>query len=170
MDITAIKKRIEQIDNFEHENKVAREAIKNELENDPIFLEAIEDVREANIKRNRIKNEILAKEEIQKLQANIKENNEEVAALKEILSTELMEVYTKANTDIIEDNFGEPRKFKIVAKLMPRKKKDDQGRDHIGRYEKEPMAMVEPIVSVSQPTDIVSDESIDDATAEGEAI
>lgn len=128
-----VPRRIEQIETLEKENREARLMLKESLENDPIYLESIEEVRSATLKRQKIKNAILAKNENQKIQAGVKENIEELGTLRDILSLELMKIYQEKQTDEIVDQFGEPRKFKIFAKLLPRKKRYDE-RDEEGKY------------------------------------
>jgi len=140
MEITTIHKRMVEVENYKKENKVAREAMKNELENNPSYLEICEEVKVATEKRNRLKAEILAKPEIEKLTFDIHENKEEIDTLEEILSAELME-YCKDGKKEIEDPDGEKREIKLIAKIMPKKNKWDD-RDSEGKYA--PAEKVEP--------------------------
>lgn len=133
MPIDDLKQRIFDVENFKEKNKTAREALKNELENSQEYLSACEEVKAALLKKKRIKDEIWAKVETQQLIADIKENKEELNTLEEILSAELMDFYKNSGTDTIEDSSGEPRKFKIIAKLLPRKKTYDE-RDSEGKF------------------------------------
>jgi hypothetical protein len=133
---TPVQKRIEQIDLTEKENKEARSILREALEDDPIYLEAVSEAKEAIAKRNKIKKELMAKIDNQKVQIKIKENNEELSTLKEILSVELVKLHHEKQTDEVEDQFGEPRKFKLIAKLLPRKKRYDE-RDNEGRFAKD---------------------------------
>lgn len=133
MELTSIHKRMTEVENYKNENKVAREALKDELENNPEYIKACEEVEATVEKRKRIKDEILAKAETQKLITEIKENKEELDTLEEILSTELMEYHIETKADEIEDADGEKRQFKIIAKLLPKKKKWED-RDIDGRY------------------------------------
>jgi hypothetical protein len=137
----SVPKRIEQIETFEKENKEARNMLKEALENDPAYLEVIEEIRASTAKRQKIKNEIMAKIANQKIQSQIKENNEELVTLKDILSVELMNFYQEKQTDEIEDQYGEKRKFKIIAKLLPKKKRFDD-RDEEGKYSKNQGEMI----------------------------
>lgn len=139
MELSNIHKRMTEVENYKNENKVARETLKSELENNPAYLEACEEVKTATEKRKRAKDEILAQEETQKIIADVRDNNEELDTLEEILSTELMEYYKENGTNEIEDADGEKRQFKLVAKLLPKKKKWGD-RDEEGRY----AAKVEP--------------------------
>lgn len=150
MELSNIHKRMTEVENYKNENKVAREALKSELENNPAYLEACEEVKTATEKRKRAKDEILAQEETQKIIADVRDNNEELDTLEEILSTELMEYYKESGTNEIEDADGEKRLFKLVAKLLPKKKSAEgetspkggkwEDRDDEGRY----AAKVEP--------------------------
>jgi len=133
MDLANIQKRIEQIDNFSEENKISKGMLKAELENDTEYLESLEEIKAALAKRKRLREEILAKPENQKLIASIKDNTEELTTLKDILSLELMQVYEEEKTDQVTDSFGETRKFKLMAKLTP-KKTGKQNRDDDGKF------------------------------------
>lgn len=138
MDLSIIRERMGQLDTFKNENKIAREALKNELENDTDYLAACEELKAAQDKRKRVKEAILAKTETQKLISDIKENNEELGTIEEILSAELAEYCAQKKVDEITDKDGEARKIKIIAKLLPKGKHDD--RDFEGKY----MEKVEP--------------------------
>lgn len=139
MALDSIHKKMAETENYKKENKVAREALKNELENNSAFLEACEEFKAASEKRKRIKEEILAKDEVQKIIIDINENKVELETLEEILSTELVEYVQENKTQEIEDAEGEKREIKIVAKLVPKKKQWDD-RDFEGKY----AAKVEP--------------------------
>jgi len=155
-----LQQRIEQIETLEKENREARLMLKESLENDPIYLEAIEEVRSSTLKRQKIKNEILAKIENQKIQAEVKENLEELGTSRDILSLELMKIYQEKQTDEIVDQFGEPRKFKIIAKLMPRKKHYDE-RDSEGKYSKSEGEMI-PEGTVFRELPEISNNNLED--------
>ncbi len=135
MDLSIIRERMGQLETFKQENKVGREALRNELENNQEYLAVCEEIKALNLKKKRIKDSLLAKPETQKLMSDIKENNEELTILDEILSSELTEYYTEKKTDEIEDKDGDLRKFKLVAKIMPKKDKYDE-RDDEGKYAK----------------------------------
>ncbi|AKM82623.1 TPA: hypothetical protein DD449_01205 [Candidatus Berkelbacteria bacterium] len=133
MELSSIHKRMTEVENYKNENKVARETLKNELENNTQYLEASEEVKTATEKRKRIKNEILAQQETQKIIADIKENKEELDTLEEILSSEVVEYHKESNANEIEDADGDKRQFKIVVKFLPKKKNWDD-RDEEGKY------------------------------------
>lgn len=128
VDIATIQKRIEQLEKIREEVRIAKEMLKGELENDLTYLETVEEVKAAVQKRKQIKDEILAKGPNQEVVANIKNNTEEMATLNEILSAELMQIYQEQQTDEIAD-----RKFKVSAKLMPKKGNFDK-RNGFGQY------------------------------------
>lgn len=138
MDLSIIRERMGQLDTFKNENKVAKEALKNELENDTDYLAALEELKAVKDKVNRIKDALWAKGETQKLINDIKENREELTTIEEILSVELAEYCNEKKVDEITDHDGEVRKIKIVAKLLPKSKHED--RDYEGKY----MSKVEP--------------------------
>lgn len=133
MDIGAIQKRISLLEKYTTENREAKQMIKEELENDLSYLETVEEVKASVAKRKKLKDDILAQGPNQKLLATIKSNNEEISLLKEILSTELMQVYEENKTDEIADADGESRKFKINVKLLPKGARTES-RDGFGKY------------------------------------
>jgi len=136
MEIDQIQKRIGLIEKAAKEIRDAREMLKEELESDPSYIEAVKEANEANTKKKRIKEEIMGRGPNMKLNEDIKANAEEVATLKEILSTELMQVWGENQTDEITDHNGEVRKFQVLAKLLPRKG-SYQNRDNFGKYSQE---------------------------------
>lgn len=115
-DLETIRKRIEQLEKLKDEIKISKEMLKGELENDLAYLETVEETKAANQKKKQLRDEILGKGPNQEVLASIKNNQEEISTLNEILSAELMQLYQESQTDEIAG-----RKFKINAKLMPKK-------------------------------------------------
>jgi len=134
MNIEQIQKRIGLLEKMTKEVKDAKEMLKEELENDPVYIEASEDVDEANAKKKMIREEILRRGPNSKLSEDIKANAEEVKTLKEILSAELTEVWGESQKDEITDHNGEVRKFQVGAKLLPKRGVSDFDRDHEGKF------------------------------------
>ncbi len=134
MDIAAIQKRIQLMEKYEEEIRTAKEMLQGEMENSLEYLEAVEEAKEATKKKKLIREEILNSGPNQKLVADIKANTEEIKTLKEILSVELMQVYKESDSDLINDANGDPRKFKVSVRLLP-KKGVFQNRDNFGKYE-----------------------------------
>ncbi len=161
MSLDTIKERIGQIDTYKAENKTSKEILKEQMENDPFCIEAVEKARVATLNRNKLKNEILNKEENLKIREDIKDNQYEIQTLNEILSTELVEVYQKLKTDEVEDLNGEKRKFKIVAKLLT-KKETEQARDEFGKYAADEAALIEKGFDVSGKEKGVDKNIVDD--------
>lgn len=133
MGLEQVYKRIEAIENLQLEIKNAKEILKGELENEDIYREAIEEANSANSKKKRIKDEILGKGSNQKLVSEVKDNQEELATLRDILSAELMEVYKESDTDEFTDMNGNVRKFTFQVKLLPKGDRGDS-RDSYGKY------------------------------------
>jgi len=134
MEIANIQKRIDQIDKLEIEAKTLSEYLKSELENDEIYKDANEKVKEATANKKKIKDQILSQNANQEQLAKIKESADEISTLKQILSVELMEFYQESKNDFVPDaRGGEPRKFVLTARLLP-KKNYRQGRDNFGQY------------------------------------
>lgn len=121
MDIGQIQKRIGLLEKMAKEVRDARDMLKDELENDPIYIEAVKESDEANSKKKRLKEEILGRGPNLKLSEDIKANNEEMKTLKEILSAELTQVWGESQIDEITDHNGDVRKFQVGAKLLPKK-------------------------------------------------
>jgi len=126
MDIATIQKRIETLEKIEQEVKTSKEMLNGELENEEEYVQATEETKAAVTKRKQIKDQILARGGNQKILIGIKENQEEIQTLKEILSAELMEFYQKNQTDEVGD-----RKFKVSVRLLPRK---GEYRNNFGEY------------------------------------
>jgi hypothetical protein len=134
MDVATIQKRIDQLEKLNEEVRINKEMLKGELENEPAYLEASEEVKGVTQKRKQIKDEILGKGPNQEVLANIKSSMEEITTLRDILSAELTEYYQENNSDEIIDASGIARKFKISVKLMP-KKAGYEKRNGFGQYE-----------------------------------
>lgn len=136
MDISQIQKRIETIEKLQRENRELKEIMKGELENDQRFVEAFEEAKEASTKKKRLKEEIENGGSNKEMLATIKDNNEELSTLKEILSAELMQIYTEQKSDQISDAEGNVRKFKVSAKILGKNSNYDD-RDQMGKYTKD---------------------------------
>ena len=133
MDLAKIHERMGQVESYKEKNKIARLTLKEELEINEEYQKVGEQLKALLEKRKRIKNEIWTQIENQKLVSDIKENKEELDTLEEILSSELMEYYQENKATEIEDSSGEKRQFKLVAKLLPKKKKYEE-REVDGRF------------------------------------
>lgn len=121
MEISRTQKRIEAIETLQRQIRETKEMLKEELENNPEYREAADQSTEMNNKKKRLKDEISNSGSNKELLMKIKEDSEELATLKEILSAELTEVYTENKVDEITDSNGDVRKFKVQAKLLSRK-------------------------------------------------
>ena len=128
MDLDVIKKRIEQLNKLKEEMKIQKELVKGELENEESYLAANEEAKAANQKKKQIKDEIMGRGANQEVLAKIKDDNEEMATLKEILSAELVQLFHENNTEEIAD-----QKIKIIGTLIPKNKQYDK-RDNYGQY------------------------------------
>lgn len=135
MEIKNIQERIKMIEELELENRQAKEMLKDSLESDEVYKDLAEKAKETANEKRKSKNAILTNEANSTLYAKIQNNNEEIKTLKEILSAELAEYYSKENKDEIEDASGQTRKFKINIRLLPFGKHDQ--RDGYGKYTKD---------------------------------
>jgi len=120
--VSALPRRISLIEKYKSEIKIAREALKEALDENPAYDEAVVEAQAATRKKKQLKDEIWASADCQSQLLKIKENQEEIATLEEILTAELMEIYQHQNTDEVTDENGEQRKFKVTAKLLPKSK------------------------------------------------
>jgi len=136
MDLAQIQKRIEAVENLQREIRDAKQMLKEELESDDRYREVYEEANEVNTKKKRIKEEIEGTGSNKSLAHGIKENKEELDTLREILSAELMQLYTEKQIDEVTDINGDVRKFKLSVKLMGRGG-SGEGRDSFGKYSKE---------------------------------
>ena len=117
---SALPRRISMIEKYKAENKIAKETLKAALADSPEYEAAVAEVQAATQKKKQIKDQIWASADHQALVWKIKENQEEIATLEEILTTELMQLFQTQNIDQVADENGEPRKFKVLVKLLPK--------------------------------------------------
>jgi len=110
-----IRKRIETLDKLQEENRINKEMLKGELENDMQYLEAAEQVKAATQKRKELKQAILDQGPNQEIVKNIKDNQEEISTLREILSAELMDFYQTTKSEEVAG-----RRFVFSAKILPK--------------------------------------------------
>lgn len=136
MDITQIQKRIEAVEDLQREIRDAKQMLKEELESDDRYSEILDQANEINSKKKRVKEEIENSGSNKKLLQEIKDNKEELDTLREILSAELIQIYSEQKVDVITDSSGELRKFKISVKLSGRGNRYED-RDSFGKFEKD---------------------------------
>ena len=134
MEISQIQKRIELIEKYSKEIGDAKEMLKEELESNQEYVNLDIETKEAVKKRKEAKDSILASGPNRKLTEEIKHNAQEISLLREILSAELSQYFVDNKTDEIMDSFGETRKFKVLARLLPRHSKKFDDRDSYGKY------------------------------------
>lgn len=123
MDISQVQRRIEMMERYRQEIRVAKDALKQELEASADYMEAFAQSKEAMTKKKRLKDEILSKEGCKKLVDDIKVNNDEIEALNETLAQELMEHYQASGRNEILDGNGKTRKFILSVKVLPKRGK-----------------------------------------------
>lgn len=117
---TMLPRRISMIEKYKVEIKIAKETLKTALDESPEYAAAVVETQAATQKKKQLKDQIWASADHQTLLWKIKENQEEIAALEEILTAELMQLYQTKQIDEVADENGEPRKFKVTAKLLPK--------------------------------------------------
>ncbi|MEK7183968.1 MAG: hypothetical protein AAB701_00400 [Patescibacteria group bacterium] len=117
---TALPRRISLIEKYKAEIKIAKETLKSALDDSPEYEAATVEAKAAMQKKKQIKDQLWASNDYQAQLWKIKENQEEIAALEEILTAELMQLYQTKNIDEVADENGEPRKFKVTVKLLPK--------------------------------------------------
>lgn len=119
MDLATIQNRIRMIEELEAENRTLKDLLKSELENSESYQSTLSKAKEAIAARRQAKERVMASEGCESTVCDIRENNEEINTLREILSTELTEYYEKNKTDKIVGHDGQERKFKIIVRLSP---------------------------------------------------
>ena len=119
MEISSIQKRITSIEKLEAENKISKEMLKAELENDPGYMNARDTVKTATLRKKEEKERVMSSAPNTEIEDKIKENQEEITTQKEILTAELIDHYRKHNSDEIPDATGHIRRFKVSATLLP---------------------------------------------------
>jgi hypothetical protein len=126
MDIEQLRSRIAELEKNQTEIKVAKDAIKQQLENDLEYVQARDEAKKAGLKKKQIREGILQLPENQKFVEEIKNNTQDLSVLKDILSAELMDFYQKSNKEEFTDDKGRVRKFKIQAVLLSDKRQNEQ--------------------------------------------
>lgn len=121
MDISSIQKRIKMIEDLEAENRTSKDILDSQLEADGVYQEAAKEAKQKALDKKSARDRVLSDAGNQKVISDIKANQEEIATLKEILSTELVDFYNKSKQDEIDDGSGVARKFKFSVKLMPKR-------------------------------------------------
>lgn len=121
METEQIQKRLAEISKEEQEVKTAKKAIKEQLENDLEYVQARDEAKKANLKKKAIKDQIMSLPENQKFAETIKNTQQDLIILKDILSAELFDYFQKSKKEEIVDANGQVRKFKIEAKLVAEK-------------------------------------------------
>ncbi len=130
MNIATIQRRIGMIQKFQDESRIAKDTLKQTLEDDPSYREAQLAAKETASKKKQIKDQIWAQPGNKALLEDIKVNNEEIATLQTILNSELADYYFKNGKEEIEDESGTPIRFKLIAKLLPRGFTEQSERSH----------------------------------------
>ena len=115
-----IQRRIAMIQKLQEEVKIAKDALRQALEDDAQYVTANTDAKDAAGKKKVIKDQIWNQPQNRALLEDVKVNGEEIATLQQILNQELVEYARANNTDEIEDESGNVIKFEIIAKLRPR--------------------------------------------------
>lgn len=130
MDLDQIKQRIDVIDKLQEEIKVAKNMLKDALDNDAAYTEAAEEAKVAASKKKQLRDEVYNLPEHAKAVQEIKDTSEEVSTLKEILSEELIEYRQQHHTESIKANDGQMRYFKLSVKLGKRQSDLDQQQEN----------------------------------------
>jgi len=130
METEQIQARISELEKNQTELKTAKDAIKDALESDLEYVKACEEAKKANQKKKQLKESILNNKENQKFAEEIRTNTQDQNVLIEILSAELLDFYQKSNKEEVVDSNGEVRKFKVVAKLLPKNSNENNRNSH----------------------------------------
>jgi len=120
MDKEQIKDRLQKVDELNAQIKVAKEMLRDALDNDSVYQQTEEETKLARDKKKNLVNEIYNQPENRKIVDEIKATREEIATLKEILSEELIEYRNQHKTESIEGHDGQVRIFKFSVKLSPK--------------------------------------------------
>lgn len=120
MEISTIQRRIAMIQKLQEEIKIAKDALRQSLEDDENYVAVNTTAKDTASKKKVIKDQIWNQPQNRALLEDVKVNGEEIKTLQEILNPELIEYAQKNNTDEIEDESGNMIKFKLIAKLQQR--------------------------------------------------
>jgi len=120
MDLEQIKKRIEIIDKLSDDIKKAKEMLHGALDNDAVYQQAAEEAKVSASKKKQARDEVYNLSEHKQIVQQMKDTNEEIATLKEMLAEELIEYRHESKTESIQDRDGQTRYFKLSCKLVNR--------------------------------------------------
>ncbi len=120
MEKSEIQQRLQKIDELNEHIKVAKDMLKDVLDNDSLYGEVEEEAKAARDKKKQLVNDIYNQPENRKIVDEIKADREEITTLKEILSEELIEYRNQHKTETIEGLDGQVRIFKFSVKLSPK--------------------------------------------------
>jgi len=118
MELSTVQRRIAMIRKLEEEIKIAKETLKQTLDDDQGYVAANTTAKDAANKKKVIKDQIWNQDSNRALLEDVKVNTEEINTLQDILNQELLEYARANNTDEIQDEAGNTIKFKVIVKLQ----------------------------------------------------
>lgn len=117
-DISTIQQRIQQQDQLRAGIKELKQVLNDALMEDDQYQRVDLEMRELTAKKKRIKDEVWKQPDLESATAKIKEMQEELKDLGDILDTELLEWRQSHNTDEFPTADGGIRRVKISVRLQ----------------------------------------------------
>ncbi len=124
MDLEALQRRIEQLEQAQNEVKVLKTTLEDALREDDRFQEVDLSLREMNMKKKQLKDEIWGQATYQEGLAKLKDIKEEITDISDILNHELLQWRQEHNSDEIIGSDGTTRKLKVSVRLKPQYTKE----------------------------------------------
>ncbi len=124
MDLEALQRRIEQLEQAQNEVKSLKTVLEDALREDDRYQEVDLSLREMNMKKKQLKDEIWGQATYQEALAKLKDIKEEITDISDILNHELLQWRQEHNSDEIIGSDGTTRKLKVSVRLKPQYSKE----------------------------------------------
>lgn len=119
MELETIQKRIEQLEQAQQELKVLKLTLDDALKEDAKYQELDLQIRDLNMQKKRVKDEVWQQQTYKEAQNKIKEIKNDLKDLIDILNHELLEWRLANQSEEIIGADGTPRKFKVNVRIQP---------------------------------------------------
>jgi len=119
-----ISRKLEAIEELKGRARVYQDQLKSVVDNDVQMAEVEAKAEEALKSIKERQAQIREMPEIKNLKMQMKETSEEIKDIQEGLNEHLVSLYKLTGTQEFQTLAGETRSFKLLARILPRKKKD----------------------------------------------
>lgn len=119
-----ISRKLEAIEELKGRAKVYQDQLKSVVDNDVQMNEVEEKAQEAVKAIKERQAQLRDLPQIKTLKIQMKETSDEIKDIQETLNEHLVSLYKLTGTQEFQTLAGETRSFKLMARILPRKKKD----------------------------------------------